>query len=142
MEEKTFNDKKSENDVTLDEIDISSVLSSLDERLGSLDENNVIENETFDKKDVFTKKPFAAQSPESREDIKRQAEESLQALAESVKEYAEEIKKEAEEKETTKTKDEKDKDAAAGFIIVLFLLWCFCGDHDRRRYNHYYDQYY
>ena len=62
------------------EIDISSVLSSLDERLGSLDENNVIENETFDKKDVFTKKPFIAQSPESREDMKRQAEEWLQAL--------------------------------------------------------------
>ena len=56
-----------------------------------------------------------------------------------MKEYAEEIKKEAEEKKTTKTDDEK-ANAGAGFVILLFLLWCFCGDHgDRRRYNAYYD---
>ena len=58
---------------------ISNVLTSLDEQLASLDENNVIENETVDKKDVFIKKPFVAESPESREDMIR-AEEWLQAL--------------------------------------------------------------
>ena len=42
-------------------------------------------------------------------------------------------------KKTTKTDDEK-ANAGAGFVILLFLLWCFCGDHgDRRRYNAYYD---
>ena len=58
---------------------ISSVLASLDERLASLDENNVIENETIDKKDAFTKKPLIAQSPVSREEMIK-AEEWLQAL--------------------------------------------------------------
>ena len=58
---------------------IGSVLTSLDEQLASLDENNVIENETVDKKDVFIKKPFVAESPESREEMIK-AEEWLQAL--------------------------------------------------------------
>ena len=58
---------------------ISSVLAPLDQRLASLDENNVVENETFDKKNAFTKKPLLAQSPESREDMIK-AEEWLQAL--------------------------------------------------------------
>ena len=58
---------------------IDSVLTSLDEQLASLDENNVIENETVDKKDVFIKKPFVAESPESREEMIK-AEEWLQAL--------------------------------------------------------------
>ena len=58
---------------------ISSVLASLDQRLASLDENNVVENETFDKKNAFTKKPLVAQSPDSREDMIK-AEEWLQAL--------------------------------------------------------------
>ena len=47
--------------------------------LASLDENNVIENETVDKKNVFIKKPFVAESPESREEMIK-AEEWLQAL--------------------------------------------------------------
>ena len=58
---------------------IGSVLTSLDEQLASLDENNVIENETVDKKDVFTKKPLVAESPESREEM-IEAEKWLQAL--------------------------------------------------------------
>ena len=58
---------------------IGNVLASLDEQLASLDENNVIENETVDKKDVFIKKPFVAESPESREEMIK-AEEWLQAL--------------------------------------------------------------
>ena len=58
---------------------IGNVLASLDEQLASLDENNVIENETVDKKNVFIKKPFVAESPESREEMIK-AEEWLQAL--------------------------------------------------------------
>lgn len=58
---------------------IGNVLASLDEQLASLDENNVIENETVDKKDVFIKKPFVAESPESREEMIK-AKEWLQAL--------------------------------------------------------------
>merc|ERR1712131_569769 len=85
MEKKATADKKilkdvSENDV-LDNDHIGSVLTSLDEQLASLDENNVIENETVDKKDVFIKKPFVAESPEYREEMIK-AEEWLQALAE------------------------------------------------------------
>ena len=65
--------------LTQDNDHIDSVLTSLDEQLASLDENNVIENETVDKKDVFTKKPLVPQSAESREEMIR-AEEWLQAL--------------------------------------------------------------
>jgi len=77
MEKKTLRDKKSDNDVALDDDYVGSVLASLDEQMASLDENNINEDETVEK-DVFTKKPIA-QSPESREEMIK-AEEWLQEL--------------------------------------------------------------